>query len=141
MRHRKFHLYVQLSYTKISYLPKKNAFVERCCFLTFSFEGKLRKYDISVKRKHTKTNEIMIFSALFVWQKFFFSCSAIWKGGIFSRKHGIFSLDGRRGKDNLSQEIHGNRIFSIWYVPRLSAKKNQGRSYPAKICLKVVEIP
>ena len=31
----------------------------------FSFEGKLRKYDISVKRKHTKTNENMIFSDLF----------------------------------------------------------------------------
>ena len=44
---------------------QKYAFAERCCFLTFSFEGKLRKYDISVKRKHTKTNENMIFSALF----------------------------------------------------------------------------
>ena len=51
---------------------QKYAFAERCCFLTFSFEGKLRKYDISVKRKHTKTNENMIFSALFT---FFFSCS------------------------------------------------------------------
>ena len=40
-------------------------FAERCCFLTFSFEGKFRKYDISVKRKHTKTNENMIFSVLF----------------------------------------------------------------------------
>ena len=38
-----------------------------------SFEGKLRKYDISMKRKHTKTNENMIFSALF-----FFSSSAIY---------------------------------------------------------------
>ena len=44
---------------------QKYAFAERCCFLTFSFEGKLRKYDISVKRKHTKTNKNMIFSALF----------------------------------------------------------------------------
>ena len=44
---------------------QKYAFAERCCFLTFSFEGKLRKYDISVKRKNTKTNENMIFSALF----------------------------------------------------------------------------
>ena len=41
------------------------AFAERYCFLTFSFEGKLRKDDISVKRKHMKTNENMIFSALF----------------------------------------------------------------------------
>ena len=51
---------------------QKYAFAERRCFLTFSFEGKLRKYDISVKRKHTKTNGNMIFSALFT--KFFFSC-------------------------------------------------------------------
>ena len=35
------------------------------CFPTFSFEGKLRKYDISVKWKHMKTNESKIFSALF----------------------------------------------------------------------------
>ena len=44
---------------------QKYAFAERCCFLTFSFEEKLRKYDISVKRKHTKTSENMIFSELF----------------------------------------------------------------------------
>ena len=43
---------------------EKYAFVERCCFLTFSLEGKLRKHDISVKRKHTKTNENIIFSAI-----------------------------------------------------------------------------
>ena len=41
------------------------AFAERCCFLIFSFEGKFRKYDISVKRKHAKTNENMIFYVLF----------------------------------------------------------------------------
>ena len=55
---------------------QKYAFAERCCFLTFSFEGKLRKYDISVK--HTKTNENVIFSALFTYfrkTKILFSCS------------------------------------------------------------------
>ena len=41
------------------------AFAERCCFLTFSFLEKYRKYDISVKRKYTKSNENMIFSVLF----------------------------------------------------------------------------
>ena len=41
------------------------AFVERCYFLTFSFEGKFRNYDISVKGKPTKTNENIIFSDLF----------------------------------------------------------------------------
>ena len=40
-------------------------YAERCGFLTFSFEGKLRKYDISVKRKNTKTNVNMTFYALF----------------------------------------------------------------------------
>ena len=63
---------------------QKYAFAERCCFLTFSFEGKLRKYDISVKRKHTKTNENMIFSALFTnFRKtkilFFMQCTLILK--------------------------------------------------------------
>ena len=28
------------------------AFAERCCFLTFSFEAKFRKYDSCVKQKH-----------------------------------------------------------------------------------------
>ena len=41
------------------------AFAERCCFLRFLFEGKFRKYDISVKRRHTKTNENIIFSVFF----------------------------------------------------------------------------
>ena len=40
------------------------------------------------------------------------------KGCIFSQKHGNFSLDGKREKDELSQEILGNMIFCIWYVPR-----------------------
>ena len=40
------------------------AFAKRWCFVTFLFEGKFRKYDISVKRKHTKTNENMILSVL-----------------------------------------------------------------------------
>ena len=44
---------------------RKYAFAERCWFLTFSFEGKLRKHDKSVKQKHTRPNEIMIFSVLF----------------------------------------------------------------------------
>ena len=64
---------------KISYLrtaavyenfifTQKYAFTERCCFLTFSFERKFRKYDISVKQtkiKLTKANKSMTFSAIF----------------------------------------------------------------------------
>ena len=80
------HTYMELSYMEFSYMiagrkdeilslrpaiiyensifTQRYAFAERCCFLTFLFEGKLRK-NISVKRKHTKTNENMIFSPLF----------------------------------------------------------------------------
>ena len=59
------------------------------------------------------------------------SCT-IYKGGIFSpRKHGIFSLDGKRGGD-LSQEIHENMIFSIWHVPRPPAKKIKDDLIPQK---------
>ena len=47
------YIYIHLLYTKISY------------FLPFFFEGKLIKCDISVKRKHTNTNEKMIFSVLY----------------------------------------------------------------------------
>ena len=65
----------------------------------------------------------------------------IWKGGTFSRKHGIFSLDRKRERGDLSQEVHGNMIYSIWYVPRLPAKKYQRRSYPSKIHLKMIDIP
>ena len=60
----------------------------------------------------------------------------------FSWKHGIFSLDGKWGRKDLSQEIHRNMIFSTWYFPhRPWEKKNQRRSYPAKIHLKVIDIP
>ena len=67
---RKFHLFVQLSYTKISYLCKNThlSFAERYLLhfrLNKSLGNVIRKYDISVKRKHTKTNENMNFSVLF----------------------------------------------------------------------------
>ena len=70
---KKLLVFVSIRHTKMSSLhpaiiyekfifTQKYALAERCCFLTFSFEGKLRKYDISMERKHTKTNENMIFS-------------------------------------------------------------------------------
>ena len=59
----------------------------------------------------------------------------------FPQKCGIFSLDGKWERGGLSQEIHGNMIFSIWYVPCPPAKIKQRRSYPAKIHLKVIDIP
>ena len=73
---KKLLVFVSIRHTKMSSLhpaiiyekfifTQKYALAERCCFLTFSFEGNIRKYDISVKRKHTKTNKNMIISALF----------------------------------------------------------------------------
>ena len=48
----------------------------------------------------------------------------IWKGGIFSRKHGTFSRtenererervrEREREREDFPQEIHGNMVFSI----------------------------
>ena len=97
IRHRKFHPYVQLSYTKISNLRKHTHFAEICCFLTFSFEGKFRKY-ISVKREHTKTNKNIIFSILFTnfGKKkflFFMLCKKKKKLSIFVQKNYLSSQD------------------------------------------------
>ena len=81
------------------------------------------------KKKKKKYTEIWNFLQMF-WKDGLFkkdrpgldlSCT-IWKGGIFFSKHGIFSLDGKRGRNDLSQEIHGNMIFSTWYIPRCPAK-------------------
>ena len=74
-----FHLYVQLSYTKISYsrkntyLPKDAAFLhfhlkERSENMTFPWNGNIRKL--------TKIWSFLPFSQIFVRRKFFFSCSA-----------------------------------------------------------------
>ena len=75
IRHRKFHLCVQLSTTKIPYLRKKMHLWKDAAFY-ISFKEKLRKYDISVKLKHAKTNKntlfSMIFSQILVRRKFFF---------------------------------------------------------------------
>ena len=54
-----------------------------------------------------------------------------------TRKYDIFFKNER---DDLLQAIHGNMVFSIWYVPRPTCqKKSQRWSYPAKIHLKVID--
>ena len=60
------HLYVVIVYKNLIFM-RGYAFAERFCFLTFSFEGKFRKYHISMKRMHAKTNGKMIFSVLFTY--------------------------------------------------------------------------
>ena len=64
IRHRKSRLYVQLSYTKISFLRENTHLRKDATFLHFRLKESL-KNDIYVKRKHTKTNENMIFPVLF----------------------------------------------------------------------------
>ena len=71
-----------------------------------------QKYDIFFK-----CSEKMVFSKR-IAPGHDLSCT-IWKGGIFFPKTWYFSLDGKRGRDELSQEMHKNMIFSIWYVPAL----------------------
>ena len=84
IRHRKFHFYVQLLYTKISDLRKNTHLQKDAAFLHFRFEGKFRKYDISVKRKRTKADKKMIFSVLFTNFRttkilLFMQCKLFWK--------------------------------------------------------------
>ena len=62
----------------------------------------------------------------------------------FFRKIWYFSF-GRKMKDNFSQEIHGNMIFSVYMhkcykYDIILLQKNQVWSSPEKIYLKVVDI-
>ena len=69
----------------------------------------------------------------------------IWKDGIFFPENTIFFLE-QGASDGLSQEIHGNMIFSVdtdgCCKPRVTppCPKNQGWSYPAKTHLKVIDV-
>ena len=92
----------------------------------------IRKYDIFFR-----CSEKMVFSKRTA-PGHDLSCT-IWKSGILFRKHGIFSLYGKRERDEFPQEIQGNMTFDM-FIASLQ-KKYQGRSYPAKIHLKVVDIP
>ena len=108
--------------------------------LEFDLSCIIGKYDISFSQKYDLTSrrkmkddlpEKKIHGNIKCSEKMYFSKSTapgldlsctIWKGGIFSRKHGIFSLNRKQGRNDLSQEIHGNMIFSTWYVSRPPAK-------------------
>ena len=98
--------------------------------LEFDLSCIIGKYDISFSREYDLTPRQKVKDDLS--QKstrkydIFFNCS---KKVIFSKrtapgqdlscttwKGGIFSLVGKRGRDDPSQEIHGNMIFSTWYV-------------------------
>ena len=78
IRHRKFHLYVQLSYTKISYLRKKTHLRNDAASLHFplkeSSENMIYPWNGNI-RKQTKIWSFLHFSQIFLRRKFFFSCS------------------------------------------------------------------
>ena len=101
-------------------------------YISFSW-----KYDLASRRKmkddlsKKKYTEIWYLLQMF-WKDGLFKkdCAGTWsflyyleRWYFFSRKHGIFSLDGKRVWVDLSHEIPWNMMFSIWYVPRFSAKK------------------
>ena len=101
------------------------------------FLKKTRKYDMFFK-----LSEKMFFSKR-VTLGHDRSC-IIWKDGIFFPKTWHFFL-GRKVRDDLSQEAHGNMIFSVYkcgcyncgVVPL--CQKNQRWSYPGKMHLKVID--
>ena len=72
------HLYVQLSYTKISYLRKNTHLRKDAAFLHFrlkeSSENMIFPWNGNI-RKETKIWSFLHFSQIFVRRKFFFSCS------------------------------------------------------------------
>ena len=74
----KFYLYVQLSYTKISYLRKNTHLRKDAAFLHFrlkeSSENMIFPWNGNI-RKLTKIWSFLSFSQIFVSRKFFFSCS------------------------------------------------------------------
>ena len=148
------HIFFFQTYWKDGISKKIALELDLSCIIGKDYISFSRKYDLTPRRKmkddlsQKKYSEIWYLVQMF--EKMVFSkriapvhdlnCT-IWKGGTFSRKHGIFSLDRKRERGDLSQEVHGNMIYSIWYVPRLPAKKNQRRSYPSKIHLKMIDIP
>ena len=65
IRNRKFHLYVQLLYKKISYLCKNTHLRKDAAFLHFRFKESSENMTFPWNEKNTKPNENMTFSVLF----------------------------------------------------------------------------
>ena len=77
IRHRKFYLYVQLLYTKISYLCKNKHLQKDAAILHFLLKessGNIFTWNTNIQ-KLTKIWSFLPFSQIFVKRKFFFSCS------------------------------------------------------------------
>ena len=93
IRPRKFHLYVQLSYTKILYLPKYTHLPKDAAVLHFylkeSSENMIFLWNWNIQ-KLTKIWSFMFFSKVFVRWKFFFSCS-VPRSAVSSQENTCFS--------------------------------------------------
>ena len=80
---RKFHLYVKLSYTKISYLRENTHLRKDAAFLHFrlkeSSENMIYPWNGNIQ-KQTELWSFLHFSQIFVRQKFLLLCSAFRKG-------------------------------------------------------------
>ena len=129
------------------------------CIIVKNHASLSQKYDLNLRRKmkddlfqkNTRKYDIFFRSS----KKKVFSRRAapghdlpciIWKDGIFFPKTRYFFL-GQEANDDLSQEIHGRMIFSVYtcgcYKPGVTPpcqKKNQGWPYPSKIHLKVIDV-
>ena len=88
IRHRKFHLYVQLSYTKISYLRKNTHLRKDAAFLHFRlkerWENMIFLWNANIQ-KLTKIWSCLPFSQIFVRRKFFsfMQWRKCWKCALF----------------------------------------------------------
>ena len=121
--------------------------------LEYGLSWTIGKDDITFSRKYDLTpwaeNERWSFSKKYMGIWYFLRM--FWKDGLFKKiapehdlscifwKDSIFFLKmwyfffGQKMKDDLSQEIHGNMIFSLCRVPLPK------KSYPAKIHLAVID--
>ena len=96
---------------------------------------------IYVLKKKFKYSEKMVFSKR-IAPEHDLSCT-IWKGGIFFPKTWYF-FPGRKTKEGwpFSRNTRKHDIsYLICSTPPPARKKNQRRSYPTKIHLKVIDIP
>ena len=116
---------------------QKYAFEGKYCYLTFSFEGKPRKHDISVKRKHNNKN--MIFSVLLTnfckrkilffmqWQSLISEKHQL-RGSSFFSKYSKFDVDFRIPAKN-REESFCFLDNCIWFpCGKSSQRKNTCRN-------------
>ena len=136
---------IALEYNLSCIIGKNHAYLSQKYDLNLSrkmkddlFQKNTRKYDIFFRSSKKK-----VFSKRAAPGHDLFCI--IWKDGIFSRKHHIFSLARKPAM------TFPKKYMEVWYflctgvgvtnlVSRPPAKKNQGWPYPPKIHLKVIDV-